>query len=444
MRRAASLAALLLTFACKKTVQTVEPPKPDPMRFVGGIQVNEPDHLVWATRVAEAGLDTVAVTVYAKQGDWDSSKLWFEDEEQAVVSEMRMAKTLGSKVVLILRVALDHAFVANRHLWHGMVLPRTDEALDAWFATYGDFVEKWATIAAREGVDVLGVASEMSSLTNTRPIARIPDLEAYYLDADKQAEYRAIVTSDPRVTPALLAAAGAGDYVEADAFLAARSAAWREWAEVSAQTSSDDPVASINRRRARLEAGWRAVIARARERFDGPLTYAANFDQYASVGFWDALDIIGINAYFPLRDRLDTPSVEARDAALVRGWERVFEGIDAFRARSDLKDRPVLFTELGYTRRAGSTAAPWASGAFEVLRLGDRDKLVVWGEQPIDPTERAASVRALAAVTRDHDDFIGALYWKLSTIAGHRAIEPFVLVLDPAGSDPLLDALRAL
>lgn len=434
MRSAAAAAvALCLLAACTKEQKG---PPPSPTRYVGGIQVNEPDHLVWGTQLTRAGFDTVEVTVYAKQGDWDSANLWFEDEEPAVVSEMRLAKTLGLKVVLVLRVALDHAFERNRFLWHGMIHPR-DDALDAWFDRYGAFVEKWAAIAARERVDVVGIASEMSALTNTRPIIELPALERYYLDDAKQAEYRAIVKTSGALSSAHLAAAGGGDYVDADAFLTTRSAAWRAWAEVTTSTGAPDSIAAINARRARLEAKWRAVIQRAKARYGGPLTYAANFDQYASVGFWDALDLIGVNAYFPLRDTLGPTD----RVTLVAGWRRVFEALHAFRAARGLEQR-VLFTELGYTRRAGATAAPWASGVFEVLHLGGRPEVVVWSDRPQRDDERAAAVEALADVAADDDAFAGVLYWKLSTRADHRAIEPFVLVIADKATDPLQAALN--
>ncbi|MGB6001731.1 MAG: hypothetical protein WBI00_14725, partial [Thermoanaerobaculia bacterium] len=75
--------------------------------FLGGIQVDEPDHEAWVRTLDEVGMNTVAVTVYARQGDWDTANLWFDDEAPWVVNEIRVAKSHGLKVVLVLRVALD-------------------------------------------------------------------------------------------------------------------------------------------------------------------------------------------------------------------------------------------------------------------------------------------------------------------------------------------------
>ena len=72
--------------------------------MLGGIQVNEPDHHVWMEALDESGFNTVAITVYAKQGDWDSANLWFEEEEPWVVGEAVVAKEQGLRVVLVLEI----------------------------------------------------------------------------------------------------------------------------------------------------------------------------------------------------------------------------------------------------------------------------------------------------------------------------------------------------
>ena len=157
----------------------------EPEFLLGGIQVNEPDHEAWMRALERAEMNTVAVTVYAKQGDWDSSNLWFEDQEPWVMAEIRTAKAAGLKVVLVLRVALDHAFSRNKFFWHGMIQPRTDDDLADWFWRYRRFTERWAAIAETEGVDVLAVASELNALTNTLPIDELPALEEYWTNAEK-------------------------------------------------------------------------------------------------------------------------------------------------------------------------------------------------------------------------------------------------------------------
>jgi hypothetical protein len=99
------------------------------------------------------------------------------------------------------------------------------------------------------------------------------------------------------------------------------------------------------------EADWRRLVARVRAVYRGPLTYSANFDTYAGLGFWDALDFIGVSAYFPLSDRDDPPLAE-----LARGWDRALGPLAATARRYA---RPVLLSEVGYPAVAGAAREPW-------------------------------------------------------------------------------------
>ena len=56
---------------------------------------------------------------------------------------------------------------------------------------------------------------------------------------------------------------------------------------------------------------WKSVIDNVRGKFGGQLTYAANWDEVFQVQFWDALDIIGVDAYFPLSQKGETPTPES-------------------------------------------------------------------------------------------------------------------------------------
>jgi hypothetical protein len=99
------------------------------------------------------------------------------------------------------------------------------------------------------------------------------------------------------------------------------------------------------------EDDWRRLIAKIRAEFEGPLVYSANFDSWEKVGFWDALDFIGVSAYFPLSDRPD-PSVDA----LVEGWARSLGPLELASRRWD---RPVLLTEAGFPSIPSAPRAPW-------------------------------------------------------------------------------------
>lgn len=102
----------------------------------------------------------------------------------------------------------------------------------------------------------------------------------------------------------------------------------------------------------RFEDRWRRLIRGVRERTTVPLTYAANWTDYERVTFWDALDVIGIQAYFPLSDRDDPDLDELR-----RSWQ---ERMRHLRDYASGWNRNVLFTELGYNRSYKAAREPWS------------------------------------------------------------------------------------
>jgi hypothetical protein len=441
------LAALLFALVLSACGQDANP------FLLGGIQVNESDLDHWLATLEASGLNTVSVTDYSHQGDWNSENLWYDPEDlPGITGEIRAAKERGLKVVLIARLALDHAFEANRYLWHGMIMPDRDEQLDEWFRRYREFVLVWAEIAEREGVDVFLIGSELNALTSTIPVDEVPVLEEYFLNREKQAERRELALADAeRAGRTGEWTSPEGEHGSLGDYLDDRIAVERQWAEQVAYGGGPGAVEEINRRRARLESEWRRLIAETRGVYGGLLGYAANFDQYPMVGFWDALDVMGINAYFKLRDRLVSGGDEALYPLLVEGWSGVLGGIDAFRRTQGLGDMPVIFSEIGYTYRANSTLEPWADDGFALIRdpaagQGDErppETLIVWREQPVDHRERALAVEALHEAHGGLEDgfLSGLLYWKLSTLPGHKDIESFVLILDEGEEDPLLPAL---
>ena len=135
-------------------------------------------------------------------------------------------------------------------------------------------------------------------------------------------------------------------------------AGYREFALHYAHLASDidAPLLVIGTELARAvrerEAFWRSLIAEIRTVYDGQLTYAANwYEDFEHVPFWDALDAIGIQAYFPLTEA-DAPTV----AELRAGWERHERAVAAVHERTG---KPVLFTEVGYRDVPHAAARPW-------------------------------------------------------------------------------------
>jgi len=93
------------------------------------------------------------------------------------------------------------------------------------------------------------------------------------------------------------------------------------------------------------------IIEDVRKRYKGLLTYSANWDDAADTAIFGALDVIGINAFYPLADHED-----ASQAELLEGGRRVAASIEAL-ARG--LEKPVLLTEIGYTTRSNPAVRPW-------------------------------------------------------------------------------------
>jgi len=55
---------------------------------------------------------------------------------------------------------------------------------------------------------------------------------------------------------------------------------------------------------------WQGLIKKIKTIYKGELTYAANWDEFKQTPFWNKLNFIGVNAYFPVSD-VKTPTVEA-------------------------------------------------------------------------------------------------------------------------------------
>ncbi|PWI20869.1 hypothetical protein DI272_36245 [Streptomyces sp. Act143] len=134
-------------------------------------------------------------------------------------------------------------------------------------------------------------------------------------------------------------------------------------------------------------AAWTRTIDTVRDHYDGTLTYAANYDEYTKIRFWKQLDLIGIDAYWPLAEK---PTQDV--ARLRRAWRPIATRLAAFAERYD---RRVLFTEAGYVSQRGSTTAPYAWDLSE--RTGD--------------AEQAAAYRALLETFTGRRWWAGVCWW---------------------------------
>lgn len=141
------------------------------------------------------------------------------------------------------------------------------------------------------------------------------------------------------------------------------------------------------------EADWRAVVAGVRSRYSGPIVYAANHSgEENSITWWDAVDLIGVDAYYPLTDEND-PTVEE----LIAGWAPHVATL------SNLADqwpgKSIILTEIGYRSQDGANRHPWDWQSAGI----------------VDLQEQADAYQAAFESLYDQPWFAGMYWWAWET-----------------------------
>jgi hypothetical protein len=135
-----------------------------------------------------------------------------------------------------------------------------------------------------------------------------------------------------------------------------------------------------------------ALVRELRAIYKGPITYSGNWDDVEETLVLAELDVIGINAFYPLAEQDGAPFEK-----LLEGGARVRERVASI-ARTWQK--PVLFTEIGYTARPNPAIRPW-----EWPDVMDHPK--------VDAAAQADAYRALIAPLLDEPLFMGFFVWRL-------------------------------
>ncbi|MEO9804839.1 MAG: hypothetical protein ABJF04_16405 [Reichenbachiella sp.] len=134
---------------------------------------------------------------------------------------------------------------------------------------------------------------------------------------------------------------------------------------------------------------WRNLISQVRSIYHGPVTYSANWDNYQNIKFWEELNYIGVDAYFPASES-KTPEI----AELVSENLKIREQLQKF---SEAYLKKVLFTEFGFQSVDFCTSGHWKTD-------GINHKVNLQGQ--------ANAYRALFETYWNEDWFAGGFAWK--------------------------------
>jgi hypothetical protein len=115
------------------------------------------------------------------------------------------------------------------------------------------------------------------------------------------------------------------------------------------------------------EDDWRAIIAGVRAVYDGPIVYAAlHSGEEMDITWWDAVDYIGVDGYYPLTNDVNHhPDIAELEAA----WE------EPKAIMADLYatyGKPILLTEIGYRSHHGCANHPFDSNIVSPLDLEEQ------------------------------------------------------------------------
>jgi hypothetical protein len=146
-----------------------------------------------------------------------------------------------------------------------------------------------------------------------------------------------------------------------------------------------------------------AVVREVRGVYHGLLTYSANWDDADQTVVLGDLDVIGINAFYPLAEKPGAPEAE-----LMATGRKIRGDVHALAERWR---KPVVFTEAGYATRPDPAVRPW--------EWPDAIDHVV-----VDEAAQATGYRALLSSLLDEPDFAGFFVWRVYADPDDTSQEP--------------------
>jgi hypothetical protein len=179
------------------------------------------------------------------------------------------------------------------------------------------------------------------------------------------------------------------------------------WGEVAERCGVDLLAAGVELRfwvtdGARAES-FRRVLRSLRSHYRGPVTYAANWDDVNDTLVLADLDVIGLNAFYPLHWEKN-----ATEAQLFAGGQRAAEQVELLEKRFE---KPVIFTEFGYTARKDTAIEPW-----------------LWPEQlggvKLDQDAQETAYAALLAPMLESPALSGTFVWRIYADIADLSQEP--------------------
>ncbi|MGY5355367.1 glycoside hydrolase family 113 [Wenyingzhuangia sp. IMCC45467] len=133
---------------------------------------------------------------------------------------------------------------------------------------------------------------------------------------------------------------------------------------------------------------FKELISKVKQVYKGKITYAANWDNVQTVNFWQDLDFIGVDAYYPLSNKKEPTVVE-----LVKAWKPIKQSLYELSGKTN---KPILFTEYGFESTDFNTKETWGSN----------------GKYSVNEQAQANAYKAFYKSFYDENWFAGGFLWK--------------------------------
>ncbi|NAS32230.1 hypothetical protein GTQ40_14690 [Flavobacteriaceae bacterium R38] len=147
------------------------------------------------------------------------------------------------------------------------------------------------------------------------------------------------------------------------------------------------------------EHKWKEMFRKIKGFYQGLVTYAANWgEEFESVGFWDELDFIGLNSYYPLSKK-DNPTDEELKASFEVVKSKIEKVYKKFK-------KPIVFTEIGFR----SMNMPWKNPYED-------------GDNSFNEEHQERCYRIIFEGLQDVSWCKGILWWKFPSFLEYRGIK---------------------
>jgi len=142
----------------------------------------------------------------------------------------------------------------------------------------------------------------------------------------------------------------------------------------------------------RKESHWRETIRLTKDIYKGPIIYNTNHGNEEQVNWFDAVDYLGVSAYYPVA----TGPGETEDN-MYKAW---LKRKDLLKAQYDKWGKKILFAEVGVRSAAGCAAMPWD---------------YMNSDLPFDEDEQARFYSSCFNAFAKESWFAGFFWWEWST-----------------------------